>query len=389
MSKDSSTPRGGGCVDDLELQLIADGELSDTRLELAHLHLSACPDCAARLRIVRDGTLKIQALLGDEDEAESELAASALVRAEAGCQRAMKPAPRRRRVSVGRPFGLALAAAAAVVLVALWQAGDADLTAAPGRILDEAMVRENAWMYRPDKVLRWIVQGEISGSPRLPDGRYRTQHWLSTVRGAEGAILRKTDTSGRLVFATWRRPDGSVISYNVSRAEPLRIEPSTAEIRAALGALSREERQSLQRFLDVRAQDGEVAIQGSRFARWFLDASSSRSGVRAERMRTPDGREGYYLRMERGTESVLDRGVVRMVIETYIEGEGFKRYRQRSQRDLADGRHWIEDARWLEFSETDMRNFEANSLKDLLETMPAVKVTPRELAQRRLAAAAQ
>lgn len=382
-----SSPRDGACVDDLELQLIVDGELEGSPLELAHLHLIACTGCSERLRALREQAVGIQELLGCEDEAGTEDAAAVLARVEEAVRRAVQPAPRPRRSFIRR-FGFGIAASAAVLaLLIVWQAGD-DLTAAPGRILDEAIVREQAWMYRPGKVLHWVVESDISGSSRLADGHYRTEHWLSTVAGAEGAILRRMNAEGRLVFATWRRHDGSVVSYRTSRSEPLQIEPATAEIESQLAAISREERRTLQAFLDRRAQDSELSIQGSRFAKWFLDAANSRGGARAQRISTPSGRDGYYLRVERGPGAPLDRGVVRMVIETYIEAEGFRRYRLRTQRDLADGRQWIEDARWTEFNETDMASFEANTLDGLLQTMQPVKVSVQELARSRPAGAA-
>ena len=70
-----------------------------------------------------------------------------------------------------------------------------------------------------------------------------------------------------------------------------------------------------------------------------------------------------------------------MVIETYIEAEGFRRYRLRTQRELAGGGTWIEDARWTGFEESDMADFEANTLDDLLRSLQPVKVTVGELAR--------
>jgi hypothetical protein len=73
-------------------------------------------------------------------------------------------------------------------------------------------------------------------------------------------------------------------------------------------------------------------------------------------------------------------------METYIEAQGFRRYRLRSQREYADGRQWIEDARWVKFAETDVADFEANTLTDLLGTMPSTKVTVKQLVQSRISA---
>jgi hypothetical protein len=379
-SQDSS-----GCVEAAELHAALDGELSDAALELLHVHVAGCAECGRRLRVVRDERLQVATLLGQEDEREGEEVLASVRRIEHVIAHTPHRGKPGRRGLILKRIGLAMAAAAGLLLAISWQESDFDVTAAPGRILDEAMVRENAWMYQPEKVLHWVVDSEISGSTRLADGRYNTRHWVSTITGAQGELLRKTDGSGRLVFATWRRFDGSVVTYRVDRPTPLQVEPSNAEVRAQFGSLSPDERQAAQQFLETRQQDSETSFQRSRFAKWFLDAANRRRDVHAERKQTPDGAEGYYIRLERGPGSQLDRGVVRLVMETYIEAQGYRRYRLRSQRELADGRLWIEDARWVKFAETNLADFEANTLTDLLTTMPTVKVTVRELVQSRAA----
>jgi hypothetical protein len=385
MVKRGDSPHSG-CVEDADLHAALDGELSDAALELVHVHVASCASCGSRLRAVRDERQQVTTLLGQEDEREAEAVLASVARIERAIARAPHRASPARRGSILKRLGLAMAAAAGFVLAFTWPGSDLDVTAAPGRILDEAMVRENAWMYQPEKVLHWVAESEISGSPRLADGRYQNRHWMSTVTGAQGELLRKTDASGRLIFATWRRSDGSVVTYRVDRATPLQVEPSNAEIRAQLDALSPEEKQAAQVFLETRQQDTEMSLQRSRFAKSFLDAANQRGDVHVERKRTPDGADGYYLRVERGPDSKLDRGVVRLVMETYIEAQGFRRYRLRSQREYSDGRLWTEDARWVKFAETDLADFEANTLIDLLATMPAAKVSVHQLVQSRMSA---
>ncbi|HEU4691795.1 MAG TPA: zf-HC2 domain-containing protein [Vicinamibacterales bacterium] len=386
MVKRGDSPNSG-CVEDADLHAALDGELSDAALELVHVHVAGCGACGSRLRAVREQRQQVATLLGQEDEHEGEAVLASVARIERAVAHMPQRAQTLRRPgSILKRLGLAMAAAAGLILAFAWPGSDGDVTAAPGRILDEAMVRENAWMYQPEKVLHWVVESEISGSARLADGRYKNRHWMSTVTGAQGELLRKTDASGRLVFATWRRRDGSVVTYRIDRATPLQVEPSNAEIRAQLDSLPPEERQAAQVFLDTRQQDSETSLQRSRFAKWFLDAANQRGDVHVERKPTPDGADGYYLRLERGPGAQLDRGVVRHVMETYIEAQGFRRYRLRSEREYGDGRLWIEDARWVKFAETNLADFEANTLTDLLASMPATKVTVRQLVQSRMSA---
>ena len=73
-------------------------------------------------------------------------------------------------------------------------------------------------------------------------------------------------------------------------------------------------------------------------------------------------------------------------METYIEARGFRRYRLRSQREYGEGRLWIEDSRWVKFAETDLADFQANTLSDLLASMPSTKVTVKQLVQSRMSA---
>ncbi len=385
MVKRGDSP-GAGCVEDADLHAALDGELSDAALELVHVHVAGCAACGSRLRAVREERQQVATLLGQEDERDAEMVLAAVARIDRAIARTSRPSARQRSGSILKRLGLAMASAAGLLLAFSWAGSDRDVTAAPGRILDEAMVRENAWMYQPGKVLHWVVESEISGSPRLADGRYTNRQWMSTVTGAEGELLRKTDASGRLVFATWRRRDGSVVTYRVGRETPLQVEPSNAEIRAEMASLSPEERQAAQVFLDTRQQDSETSLQRSRFAKWFLDAANQRGDVHVERKATPDGADGYHLRLERGPGAQLDHGVVRLVMETYIEAQGFRRYRLRSEREYSDGRLWLEDARWVKFAETDLADFEANTLTDLLASMPAPKVTVRQVVQARLSA---
>ena len=171
-----------------------------------------------------------------------------------------------------------------------------------------------------------------------------------------------------------------------SLSRSISLPSASYNLRAQLNELSAEEKQAAQVFLETQQQDSETSSQRSRFAKWFLDAANQRGDVHVERKRTPDGTDGYYLRLERGPAAKLDPGVVRLVMETYIEANGFRRYRLRSQREYADGRHWIEDARWVKFAETDVADFEANTLTDLLGTMPSTKVTVKQLVQSRMSA---
>ena len=372
-----------GCVDDADLHAALDGELSDAVLELVHVHVAGCAACSARLRAVGDERQQISSLLGQEDENEGEAVLASVARIE----RAISHAPQRgpvRRGSILKRLGLTMAAAAGLVLAFSWPGSDLDVTAAPGRILDEAMVRGNSWMFQPEKVLQWVVELDVTGSSNLADGRYRSNHWFSSVSGAKANLIKRWDATGRLVSVHWQRPDGSVVSYSASRSMRLQVEPSEAEIRASLETLSAEERRAANSVIEYRQQQVDVEFHRGRLATQLVDAASSRGPIHGEAITTPNGEEGYYIRQEFKSGPLISPGMSRMVIETFIEAEGFRRYRLRTQREFADGRLWIEDARWLKFVETNLAELEANTPTDLLASLPSTKVTVKQLAQSRM-----
>ena len=375
-----------GCVDDADLQAALDGELSDAALELVHVHVAGCTVCSARLRAVSDERQQISSLLGQEDENEGEAVLASVARIERAVSLAPSQTEPIRRGSMLKRWGLAMAAAAGLVLAFSWPGSDLDVTAAPGRILDEAMVRGNAWMYQPEKVLQWVVELDVTGSSHLADGRYRSSHWFSSVSGAKANLIKRWDATGKLVSVHWQRPDGSVVSYSVSRSMRLQVEPSEAEIRASLETLSAEERRAANSVIEYRQQQVDVEFHRGRLATQLVDAASSRGPIHGEAITTPNGEEGYYIRQEFRSGPLLSPGMSRMVIETFIEAKGFRRYRLRTQREFADGRLWIEDARWLTFVESTLADLEANTPTDLLASMPSTKVTVKQLVQSRMSA---
>jgi hypothetical protein len=350
------------------------------------VHIAGCAECGRRLRAVRDERQQVATLLGQEDEREGEevlASVGRIERAVAHVPLRVKPA---RHGSILKRLGLAMAAAAGLVLAFTWPGSDLDVSAAPGRILDEALVRGNAWMYQPEKVLHWVVDLEVSGSSNLADGRYRSRHWFSSVSGSKANLIKRWDATGKLVSVHWQRPDGSVVSYSASRSTPLQVEPSEAHIRASLATLSTEERRAAEAVIEYRLQQVDVEFQRRLFATQLIGAASSRGPIHGQAITTPEGEAGYYVRQDLKSGPLITAAMQRMVIETFIEAKSFRRYRLRTQREFTDGRLWIEDARWLTFVESNLADLEANTPSDLLASMPSTNVTVKQLIQSRMSA---
>jgi hypothetical protein len=356
------------CASVPDLQLLVDGELDGARLELVHHHVMACDACAALLRTLQGEKAVVRQALGAEDEAQVDLARDAVARVEAAL------GERRRRRSWLR-LGLppAFAAAAAVIALAgglaMWIVVDPRVDAAPGAILNEARVRENAWMFQPGKVLRWVVDSDLHGNPNLPDGEYRTLQWISNVPGAEASLLRKFNVGGDLVFAAWERPDGTEVVYQPGRPDPLVVHPQVEVIRAELPRVPVAVRPAFERYLAGRA-NRDLSTRRTQFAERFLDAVNARGPAIIRQVGTPGGGEGYYIR----TETDADAAGVRLITETYIDALTFRRYRLRTLRIRPDGTRHTEDARWTAFAETTLADFQAHDLTDLM-----ARHTPRIL----------
>ena len=231
-------------------------------------------------------------------------------------------------------------------------------------------------MEQPGKVLHWQVDADISGSPALPDDRYRTLHWVSNVAGAEGSVYRKFNGRGELVSARWVRADGSYVTYRRGAAPELVVHPSASVIRAEVAALPLSAQLVVERYLAQRDRDAPEA-QRQRSAEWFVRIARAEDDATLQMIRTEDGREAYYIQQD---VHPAPKGLKQLVVQTYIESEGYRRYRLKTTRQRLDGSYHLEDARWSGFTESTPNDFARHTLTDLLQQQSPVVMNAARIA---------
>lgn len=365
------------CVDAESLELLADGELPPSKQYFVQAHLAICGRCRAALDALQEDRQWLRCALGTEDERHADDAESALRRVEAQ----LAHLSTRSRGAWRRWLRLAAVLLLGAASILAWTHGSSPgsvVSAAPGVILDAAYLRGKAWIEQPGKVLHWQVDSTISGSPLLPDGKYRTLHWVSNVPGARGSILRKFDAQGQLVFATWTRDDGSDVAYRRGAEYELVVHPPPRVIRAQAERLSPADRRKVERYLERRVREAPE-IQRQRSAEWFVRIARAQADATLQQIRTEDGRDAYSIQED---VRPAPAGLKRLVIQTFIEADGYRRYRLRTTRERLDGSDHLEDSRWSGFEETTLEAFDRHALADLLGERPVVVLTAAQIARR-------
>ncbi|HXG55659.1 MAG TPA: zf-HC2 domain-containing protein [Vicinamibacterales bacterium] len=373
----------GDCSDPLVLQKFVDGELPGPEAELIAHHMESCRDCSGALAELKALGLFVQGRLGAEDEGEDEAShriLQAVGRRLPGAALPVQPpvsARWRRPVWIGAAAALLL-----VVLLSLPFSGRIDASAE--RILAESGAREHAWVYQPNKVLHWDVHTISTGLHDLPNGTERTVFWRRNGDSTFDEISRRYGADGRTLWAYWRQPDGSSISYRTAAGRRLEISPSTAALREALSTLDSDLRPALERFLTRRERIRSIGLESRQFADW-LERSPGASGVEStsvQRVRSPEWGDVYRVTAVTAYAQRQDR-LVRAIHEHDIEARGFRRVRLKTTLTYSDGSTGVHDSRWTEFRESSEAEFESQVPRDLLQQgLPAIELTPLQLARR-------
>jgi hypothetical protein len=366
------------CSDRIVMQRLLDNDLDEAQAELVSHHLESCAHCRAEVKTTAEMRTFVQDHLGIEDEGEADAAAAAI-------DRVARQLPIHRGAS--RWWGRTWLAAAAIVIIAvlLPLAFVPRVDAVPSKILSEAVARDRMWKYQPNKVLHWEVETDSQGVKNIADGRWRTLFWQKNGETSFAQISRQFDPQGRLERAYWQRPDGSTISYRARDGRVVEIGPSTAVSRQALTTLTPDLREALESYLAYRETTRTLGFHSRRDAEW-LHRPTLRSGGRATLRRSLLDRWGEVYHINVVNEGPnLNATILRALHEYTIERSSFRLLRLKSTVTYADGTIGIHDSRWTVFQETSAAEFDAETPRDLLERgVPVVRLTPGEVAQRRL-----
>lgn len=378
MASGTQMSGGDGCADQGELQRLIDGELSDAAAELLAHHLQTCDRCRSDLAELRALVSYVQGHLGAEDDREEQ--DSARILRQVG--RSFGPPD---RAPARRAWWRWLAAAAAVALAATLGLPIGDtVEASAERLLAANRAREQAWLYQPNKVLHWQVRTVVKGIRGMADATTRTAFWRRNGSDTFDEISRRYDDQGETLWAHWRQPDGSAISYRAADGERLEIAPATTALEAALPSLEPALRRALQDLIARRQRLRTLDFQSRHFADWLEAPSSGGPGLSASTRREWIAGAGEVFRV-----TVVDAQphapgtIVRVVHEHDIEPRTFRRLRLRTTFTYADGSVGVHDSTWTAHQEGSAADFESNVPHDLLQRgLPTVRLTPIDVARR-------
>lgn len=376
------------CSDHILLQRLLDSELDDAQAEMVSRHLATCAACRA---VTKEMTLDrgaVQEKLGEEDECEDDAAAAILATVAARLPFA-RPDVRQITQRSGsewlRRRWLAAAAVAMFVLV-LPLPFTPGVTASPDRVLEEAVARERMWEYQPNKVLHWEVEAISNGVKGIADGRWRSLYWQKNGGSTFEQIWRQFDPHDRIVRATWRQDDGSVVSYRRDTQQVVEVLPSTAAARAALPTLSEELRGALQAYLERRETLRTLEFHSRREAEWLNRPAvgTTRGAARLRRGTIAEWGEIYYITVV-DEKPRINPMILRAVHEYHVEKSTYRLLRLKSTISYTDGTTGVHEGRRIGFREISAAEFDAQTPRDLLEGgRRVVTLTPLDLATRHL-----
>jgi hypothetical protein len=359
-----------------QLLLYVDGELAASDAARIRAHLEACWRCRARVG-------KVETAIGDFMAFDVALAESAAPPSGGAFQTRLRAVAEERgappllarlralfAMETSWPWraGIAVAVLMLVMAAAMWTTGREPARAES--ILKQAVLRERGWKYQPDKVLHWVTETAIAGNSSLPDGHYRTEWWQNNHRGQAGAILRKYDSRGTLVWARQDRPDGSEVVFDHLRGDVATIEPATADLK------SYAEQAGLGEHLAAILRDRERVT--STDVDWARTLDYVQESLRKGHVE--EVQDAVHGRVYRIHSDAPERG---LTMENDIAADDFQLIRKATERKLAGGKIAREESRLVSFNESTVAEFEGNGLRAELErARQVIRLSPEELIRR-------
>ena len=380
--------RGGGvgeCGEPILLQRLLDGDLPDAAALVVTNHLEVCEACRTALNDLQGLKSFVDGRLGCEDEGEEEASAHVL----RGVFARVRGEIERQAPSSDRSWWRAtlLGVAAALTFIAvLWIPFDQRVDASAARILAENRIREQAWLYQPEKVLHWEAVTEAHGIHGIPDGRTRIEFWRRNGPITFEEITRAYDASGRTIWATWRMPDGGSVAYLPHTADRIEITTSIPELRAALPTLSNDSRDALKALVERRERNRTLEFGRGALRDWIgaSTAFAIDGPATLRRDRSADWGELYRITTNDSRQPPQSE-IAGATQEHDIESRGFRTVHLKSTVRYRDGTVGTHETRWTGFAETTSAAFDAHVPRDLLAGgIPVVRLTPLEVARRAL-----
>jgi hypothetical protein len=242
-------------------------------------------------------------------------------------------------------------------------------------ILSESERRTAIWENQPDKVLHWGYEVTFTNHlGGLPDGKYISLHWQNNTGGRASRVNRLYDANGVLVLAVWVRRDGSEVSFSRSRADEIRITPTSDVLLSYAARLDEKSRQALKNF--VRSSDQVWQMhRESHFEIKQKYINPLEGSVQI--IQTADAGKVFRVRSVRLTGK--DKSILLEEIDD-VAADSFKLLRSHQVIRYTDGKTAITDSQLKLYQETSVEDFDAHDLSaELRQVKRIIQISPEEV----------
>jgi hypothetical protein len=276
-----------------------------------------------------------------------------------------------------------VSAALCLVFVGLvvWFAISPSSNTSASEILSESERRTSIWENQPEKVLHWGYEYTLYNRQVLPDGKYRSLHWQQNTGGRISRLNRHYDANGVLVFASWKREDGSEVNFSRFPEDEVTIFPANDVLLAYAAGLNEKSRQTLENYVRSSNQAWQISPERDWESKLkYVNPSSDQGSV--EIIQTAEFGKVFRIR------SVLFIGKdnpIRVETKTDFAADSFRRLRYHKVTRYHDGKTAIDESLLKFYEETSVEDFNANDLsKEMQQAKRIVQVTPEEILKRLL-----
>jgi hypothetical protein len=268
-------------------------------------------------------------------------------------------------------------AALCLVFVGLiiWFAISPSSNTSASEILSESERRTAIWENQPDKVLHWGYEVTFSNHlGGLPDGKYISLHWQNNTGGKASRLNRLYDANGVLVSAVWVRKDGSEVYFSRSRADEIRITPTSDVLLSYAARLDEKSRQALKNF--VRSSDQVWQMHRESHLEIKQKYINPLEGS-VQIIQTADAGKVFRVRSVRLTGK--DKSILLEEIDD-VAADSFKLLRSHQVIRYSDGKTAITDSQLKLYQETSVEDFDAHDLSaQLRQVKRIIQISPEEV----------
>jgi len=257
----------------------------------------------------------------------------------------------------------------------IWFAISPSSNISASEILSESERRTSIWENQPDKVLHWGYDVTFSNHPGgLPDGKYMSLHWQNNTGEKASRLNRLYDANGVLVSAAWVRKDGSEVYFSRSRADEIRITPTSDVLLSYAAHLNEKSRQALENFVRTSDQIWQIHPDNDlQIKQKYLNPLEGSVQI----IQTADAGKVFRVRSVRFIGN--DKSMLSEEIDD-VAADTFKLFRSHQAIRYPDGKTAITDSQLKLYQETSVEDFDAHDLSaELQQVKRIIQISPEEV----------